>query len=129
MQKNISQILVKLQKSIKEIINTTEIPETNESFEQKTIKMIKEQQDLGKITIKDSTEMFAKKIGIKNINKRSNHKILDSALYNLKKLRKLALREKIEKPLNLSTSLKEKDINSPKTQSKLKKLNTSKNTK
>lgn len=111
MQKNISKILFKLQKNIKEMIKTIEIPQSEETFEQKTIKMVKQQQDLGKITVKDSTEMLAKKIGIKHINKKINRQILDSALYNLKQLRRLALKEKIEKPLKLNTSITEKQIN------------------
>ncbi len=111
MQKNISKILYKLQKNIKEMIKTIEIPQSEETFEQKTIKMVKQQQDLGKITVKDSTEMLAKKLGIKHINKKINRQILDSALYNLKQLRRLALKEKIEKPLKLNTSITEKQIN------------------
>ena len=121
MQKNISKILRKLQKNIKEMIKTIEIPQSEETFEQKTIKMVKQQQDLGKITVKDSTEMLAKKIGIKHINKKINRQILDSALYNLKHLRRLALKEKIEKPLKLNTSITEKQINKLSI-SKLKKL-------
>ena len=109
--------------------NTTNISEddkddnTNkETFEQKTIRLIKEQQDLTKITIRDSTDMLAKASGIKFINRQFDKKILDSALLELKKLRKLALKSKIEYPLKLKSPLKEKEIKKLTTSKRLKKL-------
>lgn len=117
-----SQTLSRLYNAITEIYDSKDEDTPKETFEQKTIKLIKEQQDLGKITIKDSTDMLAKKTGIKSINKKIDDKILTSALYDLKRLRRLALKEKIERPLKLKSPLKEKELNKNSSPKKLKKL-------
>lgn len=117
-----SQTLSRLYNAITEIYDSKDEDTPKETFEQKTIKLIKEQQDLGKITIKDSTDMLAKKAGIKSINKKIDDKILTSALYDLKRLRRLALKEKIERPLKLKSPLKEKELNKNSSPKKLKKL-------
>ena len=117
-----SQTLSRLYNAITEIYDSKDEDSPKETFEQKTIKLIKEQQDLGKITIKDSTDMLAKKAGIKSINKKIDDKILTSALYDLKRLRRLALKEKIERPLKLKSPLKEKELNKNSSPKKLKKL-------
>ena len=117
-----SQTLSRLYNAITEIYDSKDEDTPKETFEQKTIKLIKEQQDLGKITIKDSTDMLAKNAGIKSINKKIDDKILTSALYDLKRLRRLALKEKIERPLKLKSPLKEKELNKNSSQKKLKKL-------
>lgn len=117
-----SQTLSRLYNAITEIYDSKDEDTPKETFEQKTIKLIKEQQDLGKITIKDSTDMLAKNAGIKSINKKIDDKILTSALYDLKRLRRLALKEKIERPLKLKSPLKEKELNKNSSPKKLKKL-------
>ena len=117
-----SQTLSRLYNAITEIYDSKDEDTPKETFEQKTIKLIKEQQDLGKITIKDSTDMLAKKAGIKSINKKIDDKILTSAHYDLKRLRRLALKEKIERPLKLKSPLKEKELNKNSSPKKLKKL-------
>ncbi|MBQ8750671.1 MAG: hypothetical protein IJZ30_03435 [Alphaproteobacteria bacterium] len=117
-----SQTLSRLYNAITEIYDSKDEDTPKETFEQKTIKLIKEQQDLGKITIKDSTDMLAKRAGIKSINKKIDDKILTSALYDLKRLRRLALKEKIERPLKLKSPLKEKELNKNSSPKKLKKL-------
>ncbi len=117
-----SQTLSRLYNAITEIYDSKDEDTPKETFEQKTIKLIKEQQDLGKITIKDSTDMLAKNAGIKSINKKIDDKILTSALYDLKRLRRLALKEKIEHPLKLKSPLKEKELNKNSSPKKLKKL-------
>ena len=114
--------LSRLYNAIEEIYHPQDELTPKETFEQKTIKLIKEQQDLGKITIKDSTDMLAQSAGLKSINKKIDDKILTSALYDLKRLRRLALKEKLERPLKLKSPLKEKELNKNSSPQKLKKL-------
>ena len=90
-------------------------------FIQNTIRLIKEQQDLTKITIKDQTDLLAKRIGIPK-NSTKDHHILTSALLELKRLRRLALKYKIEKPLKIKNPLKEKELKKISTIKRLKNL-------
>lgn len=90
--------------------------------EQKTINLIKEQQDLTKITIKEQTDILAQKSGQIFINRTQDNRILNSALLELKKLRRLALSQKLERPLKLKKPLKEKDLKKIKSAKQLKNL-------
>ncbi len=132
-----SKTIQTLQKNIEKIYNSETLTLLEEqrvaleeeksptNFTKKTLEIIKEQQDLTKITIKDNAYLIAKKIGLKN-NKSIDRKILNSALLNLKKLRRLAIKEKIERPLKLKTKLTEKALKNLKTLKKIikKHLNT-----
>ena len=134
---NCSNTIITLQKSIEKIYSSTTLnlledniidedyPPPPHQQEEKNIKLIKEQQDLTKITIKDSTNLLAKKLKIPHLNNSIDKKIINSALLDLKKLRRLALKEKIEHPLNLQKTLKEKDIKNLKTLKKIIKKQTS----
>lgn len=122
MQKSISKAMRELQKAIKQ---TTSTPKENSTKHTITpndvIKITKEQQDLGKIIIKDSTDLLSTKLNLRK-NKKIDNTITTSAPYNLKKLRKLALKEKIEKPLKLKHPIKEKELKKIKNKPALKKL-------
>jgi hypothetical protein len=126
-----SKTIQTLQKNIEKIYNSetlTLLDEPQNTLEEennstKTLQIIKEQQDLTKITIKDNTALIAKKLGLKN-NKSVDRKILNTALFNLKQIRRLAIKEKIERPLKLKTKLTEKDLKNLKTLKKIIKKHT-----
>lgn len=126
-----SKTIQTLQKNIEKIYNSktlTLLDEPQNTLEEeknttKTLQIIKEQQDLTKITIKDNASLIAKKLGLKN-NKSVDRKILNTALLNLKQIRRLAIKEKIERPLKLKTKLTEKDLKNLKTLKKIIKKHT-----
>jgi hypothetical protein len=130
-----SKTIQTLQKNIEKIYNSetlTLLDEPQNTLEEeknsskattKTLQIIKEQQDLTKITIKDNASLIAKKLGLKN-NKSVDRKILNTALFNLKQIRRLAIKEKIERPLKLKTKLTEKDLKNLKTLKKIIKKHT-----
>ena len=130
-----SKTIQTLQKNIEKIYNSetlTLLDEPQNTLEEeknsskattKTLQIIKEQQDLTKITIKDNASLIAKKLGLKN-NKSIDRKILNTALLNLKQIRRLAIKEKIERPLKLKTKLTEKDLKNLKTLKKIIKKHT-----
>ena len=126
-----SKTIQTLQKNIEKIYNSetlTLLDEPKNAFKEeknstKTLQIIKEQQDLTKITIKDNASLIAKKLGLKN-NKSVDRKILNTALLNLKQIRRLAIKEKIERPLKLKTKLTEKDLKNLKTLKKIIKKHT-----
>ncbi|MBE6462499.1 MAG: hypothetical protein E7005_01920 [Alphaproteobacteria bacterium] len=126
-----SKTIQTLQKNIEKIYNSetlTLLDEPQNTLEEeknstKTLQIIKEQQDLTKITIKDNASLIAKKLGLKN-NKTVDRKILNTALLNLKQIRRLAIKEKIERPLKLKTKLTEKDLKNLKTLKKIIKKHT-----
>lgn len=121
-----SKTIQTLQKNIEKIYKSetlTLLDEPQNTLEEektttKTLQIIKEQQDLTKITIKDNASLIAKKLGLKN-NKSVDRKILNTALLNLKQIRRLAIKEKIERPLKLKTKLTEKDLKNLKTLKKI----------
>jgi hypothetical protein len=130
-----SKTIQTLQKNIEKIYNSetlTLLDEPENAFKEeknsskattKTLQIIKEQQDLTKITIKDNASLIAQKLGLKN-NKSVDRKILNTALLNLKQIRRLAIKEKIERPLKLKTKLTEKDLKNLKTLKKIIKKHT-----
>ena len=130
-----SKTIQTLQKNIEKIYNSetlTLLDEPQNTLEEeknsskattKTLQIIKEQQDLTKITIKDNASLIAQKLGLKN-NKSVDRKILNTALLNLKQIRRLAIKEKIERPLKLKTKLTEKDLKNLKTLKKIIKKHT-----
>ena len=126
-----SKTIQTLQKNIEKIYNSetlTLLDEPQNTLEEeknttKTLQIIKEQQDLTKITIKDNASLIAKKLGLKN-NKSVDRKILNTALFNLKQIRRLAIKEKIERPLKLKSKLTEKDLKNLKTLKKIIKKHT-----
>ena len=130
-----SKTIQTLQKNIEKIYNSetlTLLDEPQNTLEEeknsskattKTLQIIKEQQDLTKITIKDNASLIAQKLGLKN-NKSVDRKILNTALLNLKQIRRLAIKEKIESPLKLKTKLTEKDLKNLKTLKKIIKKHT-----
>lgn len=126
-----SKTIQTLQKNIEKIYNSetlTLLDEPENTFKEeknttKTLQIIKEQQDLTKITIKDNASLIAQKLGLKN-NKSVDRKILNTALFNLKQIRRLAIKEKIERPLKLKTKLTEKDLKNLKTLKKIIKKHT-----
>lgn len=97
-------------------------PSLTQTQTTQTLRLIKEQQDLTKITIKDQTDLLASKSGQFFISRTKDNKILDSALLELKKLRKFALSEKIERPLKLKKPLQEKELKKITTTKQLKNL-------
>ncbi len=121
MQKNLSNQIRELESAIKETTSTKKENSSHKLTEKEILKITKQQQDLGKIIIKDSSDMLALKLKLKK-NKKIDNKITTSAPYNVKKLRKLALKEKIEKPLQLKRPLKEKELKKIKNKTSLSKL-------
>lgn len=87
---------------------TNEEKFTKQSAE--TIRITKEQQLAGKLNMIMSSSMAAAATGLPAKATVSDSRLAQSAEYNLKKIRKRTLEEKIESPLNLKGHIKEKDL-------------------
>lgn len=99
--------------------NEPSLEEHRSKQENETLRITKEQQTTGKLSLILSSSMAAKKAGLSGKADISDARLANSAEYNVKKMRKISLKNKIEKPLKLKGSLTEKEL--PKALSGLKK--------
>lgn len=83
---------------------------TNQKKADNTITITKQQQITGKLNLIMDTALIADEIGLSPKITAKDTERATSAEYNLKKLRRQTVKEKIEEPLGLEGEIKEKDL-------------------
>ena len=81
-----------------------------EKNEIETIRITKQQQMAGKLNVIMDTIVTAEKAGLPKKFTRKDGELLNSAEYNLPKIRRKAVKEKIEKPLKIDGEIPEKKL-------------------
>lgn len=131
--------LIKLRKKIREVYDEEEEEEDDDvnapffnisliddDFEKRkhtqaeTIRITKQQQMAGKLNIIMNTAVAAEKAGLNPQMTKQDARLVNSAEFDVKKLRRKTLKEKIEKPLGIKGEISEKDL--PKAVKNIKKV-------